>query len=128
MERRDRRQDLVAARPLISECALEDRDTLGDLGGVPTGPVLLVERHEPAVCGSAGRQPGVLEQHQRQQPARLRLRCGQQELASEANRLAGQLVPPAVPGVIHERQDAKHHGEITGFGEAATSATSASLD
>ena len=86
---------------------------------------MLVERHEPTGRVGAGRQPGVLEQHQRQQPAGLRLRCGERELAGEADRLAGEVVPPAVPGVVHERQDAQHDRQVTGFGERRGRATSA---
>ena len=58
MERGDRGQDLVAPGALLGECALQDRDTLGDLGGVPQGAVLLVERHEPAVRVGARRAAG----------------------------------------------------------------------
>ena len=44
---------------------------------------------------------------------------GERELAGEADRLAGQVVPARVPGVVHERQHAKHDRQITGLGGAA---------
>ncbi len=61
----------------------------------------------------------MLEQHQCQQPASFRLGRGQRELTCEADRIIGQVVGPAVPGVIHERQDAKHDRQIPGLGELA---------
>ena len=106
MEGGDRGQDLVAPGALLGECALQDRDPLGDLGGVPQGAVLLVERHEPAGRVGARREAGVLEQHQRQQPASFRLRCGERELAGEADRLPGEVGSPSVSRVVHERQHA----------------------
>ena len=57
VKRGDRGLDLVATRALLGERALQDRDTVGDLGGVPERAVLLVERDEPPGVVRARREP-----------------------------------------------------------------------
>jgi hypothetical protein len=44
----------------------------------------------------------VVEEHQREQPARLRFLGGENELAGEPDRLAGQVNPARVAGCVDE--------------------------
>ena len=48
---------------------LEQASALVDLGPVPAGAVLVLQRDQVARGVEPGRAPGVLQQHQRQQPA-----------------------------------------------------------
>ena len=96
----DRGLDLVAAGALKGERRLQDAHALGDLAGVPQAAVLAVERDETALGVEARREAGVAEEHQREQPARLRFLGGEGELAGEPDRLAGQVHPAgSVPAV-----------------------------
>ena len=61
----------------------------------------------------------MVEEHQRQQPPRLRLVGGQGELAGEPDRLRGEVQPPPVPGRVDEVEHPQHHGEVAGLVEAA---------
>ena len=119
VERGDRGLDLVAPRAFLGERALQDGDALGDLDAVPQRAILLVERDEPPGVVGARREPGVLEQHQREQATRLGLGRGEGELAGEPDGLAGQVVAAAVTGVIDERQDAQHDREVTQLAKVA---------
>ncbi len=67
-------------------------DALVDLGAVPGRPVLLLERDEVAIGPRARHQARIVEQHQREQPDRLRL-LGHQldDEPSEPDRLGAQL-------------------------------------
>ena len=49
----------------------------------------------------------MVEEHQREQPARLRLLGGEGELAGEPDRLDRKIDPPCVPGRVDEVQDAQ---------------------
>ncbi len=71
---------------------------------------------------SRASQAGVVEEHQREQPARLGLLRGEGELAGEPDRLAGQVHPggPAnMPGRVDEVEHAQHDGEVAGLVQAA---------
>ena len=61
----------------------------------------------------------MVEEHQREQPARLRLLGGEGELAGEPDRLAGQVDPAGVAGGVDEVEHAQHDGEIAGLVQAA---------
>jgi hypothetical protein len=108
----DRGLDLVATRALQSECGLQDAHALGDLARVPQRAVLAVERDDPARRVEPRGEPSVVEQHQREQAARLRLRRLEREHAGEADRFARQVHPPGVAGGIDEVQHAQDHREV----------------
>ena len=61
----------------------------------------------------------MVEEHQREQPARLRLVGGEGELAGEPDRLAGQVDPARVAGGVDEVEHAQHDGEVAGLVQAA---------
>ena len=61
----------------------------------------------------------MVEEHQRQQPARLRLLGGERELAGEPDRLARQVHPARVAGRVDEVEHAQHDGEVAGLIERA---------
>ena len=61
----------------------------------------------------------MVEEHQREQPARLRLLGGEGELAGEPDRLAGQVDPARVAGRVDEVEHAQHDGEVAGLVQAA---------
>jgi hypothetical protein len=60
----------------------------------------------------------VVEQHQREQPARLRFLGREGELAGEADRLAGQVHPARVAGRVDEVEHPEHDGEVARLVEA----------
>ncbi len=75
----------------------------------------------PSESSRAGRR-GVVEEHQREQPARLRFLGGEGELAGEPNRLAGQVNPggrASMPGRVDEVEHAQHDGEVAGLVQTA---------
>jgi hypothetical protein len=119
VQRGDGGLDLVAARALERERRLQDAHALGDLAGVPPAPVLPVERHDAALGVQPGREPGVVEEHQREQPARLGLLGGEGELAGEPDRLAGQVDAARVARGVDEVEHAQHDGEVAGTVQAA---------
>ena len=61
----------------------------------------------------------MVEEHQREEPARLRLLGGERELAGEPDRLAGQVHPARVAGRVDEVEHAQHDGEVAGLVQAA---------
>ena len=61
----------------------------------------------------------MVEEHQREQPARLRFLGGERELACEPDRLAGQVHPARVAGRVDEVEHAQHDGEVAGLVQAA---------
>ena len=61
----------------------------------------------------------MVEEHQREQPARLRFLGGEGELAGEPDRLARQVHPVRVAGRVDEVEHAQHDGEVTGLVQAA---------
>ena len=81
--------------------------------------VLPVECDDPAVGVEPRRQARVVEEHQREQPARLRLLGGEGELAGEPDRLAGEVDPACVPGRVDQVEDPQDDGEVAGPVEAA---------
>ncbi len=99
VQRGDGGLDLVAAGPLDGQRRLQDAHAFSDLAGVPQAPVLPVEGDDPALGVESRREAGVVEEHQREQPARLRFLGGEGELAGEPDRLAGQVTRPAWPAV-----------------------------
>ena len=84
--------ELVAAGALNGQRGLQDAYALGDLAGVPQATVLPVERDDPALWVQSRREASVVEEHQREQSARLRFLGGEGELAGEPDRLAGQVL------------------------------------
>ena len=61
----------------------------------------------------------MVEQHQREQPARLGFVGGEGELAGEPDRLAGQVHPARVAGRVDELEHAQHDREVAGLVQAA---------
>jgi len=68
---------------------------------------LSVERDDATLCVASRREARVVEERQREQPARLRLVGGEGKLAGESDRLAGQVHPARVAG----RVDEVEHGQ-----------------
>jgi hypothetical protein len=60
----------------------------------------------------------MIEEHQREQPSRLRLLGGEGELAGEPDRLAGQVDPARVTGRVDEIEHAQHDGKVAGLVQA----------
>ena len=80
VDRGDRRLERVRARrPPQRERAVDERQRLADHRAVPALAILLLEQHEVAVRADPCRAPRVVEEHQREQPGRLRL-VGQQQV------------------------------------------------
>jgi hypothetical protein len=87
--------------------------TFGDRGVVPAAPVLPVEGEQVAVAVAAGVPPGVLEQHQRQQPGHLGLpRHEPVEQPGQPDRLVGER--GLAVGVVALREQQVEHGEDAG--------------
>ena len=61
----------------------------------------------------------MVEEHEREQPARLRFLGGEGELAGEPDRLARQVHPVRVAGRVDEVEHAQHDGEVTGLVQTA---------
>ena len=61
----------------------------------------------------------MVEQHQREQPTRLRLLGGEGELAGEPDRLAGQVDPARVTGRVDQVEHAQHDREVAGLVQGA---------
>ena len=59
---------LELPEPVATQRRLQDGDALGDQRGVPAGAVLLGQGDQAAVPPGPRRSPGVVQQHQRQQP------------------------------------------------------------
>ena len=72
----------------------------------------------PSRSSRAG-SAGVVEEHQREQPARLRFLGGKGQLAGKPDRLAGQVDPARVPGRVDEVEHAQHDGEVAELVQAA---------
>jgi hypothetical protein len=89
--RRDGRLQLVVARAVVVQGAVEQAEPLLDLAGVPASAVPVLERHDVARLVHAGIAAGVLQQHERKQPERLGL-VGHEarQDAGEADRLGAQ--------------------------------------
>ena len=80
VDRGDRRLERVRARrPPQRERAVDERQRLADHRAVPALAILLLEQHEVAVRADPRLAPRVVEEHQREQPGRLRL-VGQQQV------------------------------------------------
>ena len=65
----------------------------------------------------------MVEEHQREQPARLRFLGGEGELAGEPDRLAGEVRAGgsvSMPGRVDEVEHTQHDGEVAGLVEAAS--------
>ena len=92
--RRDRRLHLVRTGLTAPQRAVQHRQPLGDLAGVPCRPVLIVEGDELALVIDSCRSPRVVQQHQREQPQRFRL-VGHQprQHPTEPDRLGAQVGP-----------------------------------
>ena len=57
----------------------------------------------------------MVEQHQREQPARLRLVGRERQLTGQPDRLPGQVHPARVAGRVDQVQHAEHHGKVAGL-------------
>lgn len=67
VERGDGRLCLVLAELVLREGGLKDGDSVPDELGLPLPPVLLGERHDPAIGAGATAAAGVVQQHQGEQ-------------------------------------------------------------
>jgi hypothetical protein len=93
----DDRLQLVRPGPGGLQRALQGALSLGDLGPVPAAAVLILQRDQVTVIVGAGGPSGVLQQHQRQQPARLRLARHQPgQRPRQPDRLRAQVRPDHV--------------------------------
>jgi hypothetical protein len=78
--------------------------------------------HRPRSCRSSvtirpsaiepRRAPGVVQEHQREQPSRLRLVGGEGELAGEPDRLGGKVDATGVARRVDEVEHPEHDGEV----------------
>ncbi len=114
----DRRLHLVRPGRLGRRDGLEHGEGLVDLGPVPPAPVLVLQGDQVAGGVHPGQPPGVLQQHQREQAARLALfghqlgqRPGQPD-GLQAQALPDQVLPGAgrVPLVEQQVQHGQHAG------------------
>jgi hypothetical protein len=113
---------LVRPGPAGLQRLLQDLLSVGDLGAVPAAAVLVLERDQVPVAVGAGRPAGVLQQHQREQPARLRLARHQPgQRPRQPDRLRAQLRPDharargrAVALVEQQVQHGQHPGRALG--------------
>jgi hypothetical protein len=88
---------LVRPGPAGPQRALQDPLSLVDLGPVPAAAVLILQRDQIAAPVGAGGPAGVLQQHQRQQAARLGLARHQPgQRPRQPDRLRAQLRPDHV--------------------------------
>src|SRR3954468_21675934 len=92
VERRDRRLDRIRTRP-CRERSPHQTHAFGDLIAVPQRAILIFQQDQIAVPCRARRTARIVEQHQREQANRLRLRQQIDEQAPEPDRLARQVVP-----------------------------------
>jgi hypothetical protein len=88
---------LVRPGPAGPQRALQDPLSLVDLGPVPPAAVLILQRDQVTAPVGAGRPAGVLQQHQRQQAARLGLARHQPgQRPRQPDRLRAQVRPDHV--------------------------------
>jgi hypothetical protein len=113
----DRGLCLELAEAVAGQRGLQHGDALGDHPGVPPAPVLLGERHEAAVRAGPRPAPGVVEQHQRQQPRHLLVPGHLRQLPGEPDRLGGQVDIARVALVEHEVQHPHHRADVAGLVE-----------
>ena len=85
--------------------------------GVPPAAVLLGERHQAAVGRGPGRAPGVVEQHQGQQPRHLGVVDRGAELPGESDGLDGEVDVAGVALVEDQVEDAEHGRDVAGLVE-----------
>ena len=62
----------------------------------------------------------MVEEHQREEPPRLRLFGGEGELAGEPDRLAREVHPARVARRVDEVEHAQHDGEVAGLVQPAS--------
>ena len=86
VEGRDRRLELVRPGP-AGRSARSTSARPSSIARVPARAVLVVEQHEVAAVADPRVAPGVVEQHQREQPGRLGL-VGEQRQQTRASRIA----------------------------------------
>ncbi len=119
---RDRRLELVDARPAEGDGSLQHAQSLVDTVAIPERPVLVLEQHELAARAQARVAARVLEEHEREEAQYLRLVGHQhcQELA-EPDRLLAELLPDVVaarrrrvPLVEDEVEDGEHGAQPLG--------------
>ena len=125
MERGDRRLDLVAARALLGERALQDRDA---------SAISAVSQSDRSCSSSGTNWPSASVRAGSRAcwsiSSASSPRASGSGVASvswRVRRIAslGQVVSPTVAGVVHERQHAKHDRQIARFGERGGRAPSA---
>ena len=109
VERGDRRLCLVLAEPVLRERGLQDGDSLCDELGVPLAPVLLGERHDPAVRAGPTAAARVVQQHQGEQAVDLGVVDQGCQLAGEPDRL-GRDVDIAGVALVEDEVQHSHHG------------------
>ena len=90
VQRGDRRLQLVGARARHPKGALQQANSFRDPSPDPISSDPVIERRVLSVAVDASRPPGVVEQHQREQPRHLRLvRHQVGESPAEPDRLTG---------------------------------------
>ena len=102
-------------RPCERERALEQRPALVDLRAASQSVRSWSSSSTSSPSRSARRAPRVVQEHQREQPVRLRLvRHQLGERAAEPDRLGGEVAAAAVALVEDEVDDRQHGGEPLG--------------
>ena len=113
MQGGDRGLRLVLAKPVACQRGLQDGHALGDQPGVPARAVLPVERDETTVGRRPRGAPGVVQQHQGEEPGDFRLVGQCRELPGDPDRLGRQIHVAAVALVEDEVEHPQHHCEVT---------------
>ena len=93
MDARDRGLDRIGAEPPRRQRSLDEPYPLRYLLAIPEGPVLLVEEDHFSGRRRARAAPRFVQQHQREQSQRFRLRKEIDQQPSEPDRLARQVMP-----------------------------------
>ena len=119
----DRGLGLELAEPVATQRRLQDGDALGDERGVPAGAVLLGQRDQAAVAPGPRRSPGVVQQHQRQQPRGLLVVGHRRQLPGEPDRLGRQVDVAGVALVEDQVEHPQHRRQVAGLGRTARRAT-----
>jgi hypothetical protein len=88
-----------------------------DQAGVPPAAALLGQGHEPAVGAGPCRAPGVVQQHEREQARDLLIADPGRQLASEPDRLGGEVDVAGVALVEDQVEHARHRADVTGLVE-----------
>ncbi len=91
-----------------------DVDSLGDELCVPLGAVLIGERHDASVRSGAAAAPGVVEEHQGEQPVDLGVVHQGSQLPGQSDRLRREIDVAGIALVEDEVQHPHHRAHVAG--------------